>query len=249
MRAITHREDPGLLERIEGLSSKVWPEYNLHGDVMNRHWGRLYEVFPDYQFVLYDDDADVVLAEGHTMPCSWDGTVQGLPAGIDGVMVDGFATAEAGTATNTLCALAVEIPPEHQARRLSTTMLEAMQSLAASNGLGSLIAPIRPNWKDRYPITPIEEYAAWTRADGMPFDPWMRVHARLGARVLKAEPESLLITGTVASWERWTEMEFPASGDYVFPQGLAPVTIDRAADLGRYWEPNIWMLHLVTPEG
>jgi hypothetical protein len=41
-------------------------------------------------------------------------------------------------------------------------------------------------------------------------------------------------------------MAFPASGNYVFPQGLAPVTIDRNADTGRYWEPNVWMRHPVS---
>jgi hypothetical protein len=71
----------------------------------------------------------------------------------------------------------------------------------------------------------------------------MRVHVRLGARILKAEAESLVITGTVAEWEEWTGMEFPASGEFTFPAGLAPVTIDRDADLGRYWEPNVWMAH------
>lgn len=247
MKAITHREDPGLVDRLEGLSAEVWPEYNLHGDVMNLYWGRLYEVFPDFQFVLYDDGADVALAEGHTMPLQWDGTADGLPAGIDGAMQDGFAEAEAGTDPNTLCALAIEIPPVHQAKRLSTVMLDAMRSIARRHGFAQLIAPIRPNWKDRYPLTPIDEYARWTRADGEPFDPWMRVHARLGARMLKAEPESLLITGSVAEWERWTGMAFPASGEYVFPSGLAPVTIDLDADVGRYWEPNIWLVHDVTP--
>ena len=244
MRAITHTEDPALVDRLEGLSAQVWPEYNLHGDVMNRYWGRLYEVFPDFQFVLLDDDG-VALAEGHTMPCNWDGTPEGLPAGIDGAVEDGFRAAEEKAPVDTLCALAVEIPPAHQARRLSTTMLEAMRSVAARHGFGNLIAPVRPNWKDRYPITPIEEYASWPRSDGLPFDPWMRVHARLGARLLKTEPESLLITGTVDEWERWTGMEFPASGDYVFPQGLAPVTIDRDAGTGSYWEPNVWMVHTV----
>jgi hypothetical protein len=69
------------------------------------------------------------------------------------------------------------------------------------------------------------------------------VHVRLGAEILAPVAESLLITGTVAEWESWTQMSFPSSGDYVFPQGLAPVTIDRSADLGRYWEPNVWMRH------
>ena len=38
-------------------------------------------------------------------------------------------------------------------------------------------------------------------------------------------------------------MAFPESGDYVFPRGLATVAIDREADVGRYWEPNVWMVH------
>ena len=33
------------------------------------------------------------------------------------------------------------------------------------------------------------------------------------------------------------------TGDYVFPAGLATVHIDREADTGEYWEPNIWIIH------
>ena len=40
-------------------------------------------------------------------------------------------------------------------------------------------------------------------------------------------------------------MAFPESGVYPFPGGLSPVTIDREADLGSYWEPNVWMRHTV----
>jgi hypothetical protein len=53
----------------------------------------------------------------------------------------------------------------------------------------------------------------------------------------------LRITGTVDEWEAWTSMAFPETGDYVFPEGLAPVHIDREADVGSYWEPNVWMIH------
>jgi len=69
------------------------------------------------------------------------------------------------------------------------------------------------------------------------------VHERLGARVLHPLPRSLRITGTVAEWESWTAMAFPESGEYVFPEGLATVQIDRSADRGSYWEPNVWMVH------
>jgi len=119
-----------------------------------------------------------------------------------------------------------------------------MLGIARRHELGSLIAPVRPSWKERYPLVPIERYAGWRRADGLLFDPWMRVHERLGAAVLKAEPHSLRITGTVADWEGWTAMSFPETADYWFPGGLATVAIDRDADEGRYWEPNVWMRHM-----
>jgi hypothetical protein len=86
---------------------------------------------------------------------------------------------------------------------------------------------VRPNWKERYPLIPIERYASWVREDGLPFDPWMRVHARLGAEILRPEPESLRIVGAVAEWEEWTGMAFPESGEYVVPHGLAPLRVDR----------------------
>jgi hypothetical protein len=40
-------------------------------------------------------------------------------------------------------------------------------------------------------------------------------------------------------------MQFPESGEYVFPAGLAPVQIDRAQDVGTYWEPNVWIVHTI----
>ena len=38
-------------------------------------------------------------------------------------------------------------------------------------------------------------------------------------------------------------MAFPESGEYVIPGGLQPLTIDREVDEGRYYEPNVWLLH------
>jgi len=51
--------------------------------------------------------------------------------------------------------------------------------IARGHGLGALVAPVRPNWKERYPLVPIERYSEWRRDDGLLFDPWMRVHERL----------------------------------------------------------------------
>ena len=216
-----------------------FPEYNNHGDVLNRYWGRLTEERAEFQFHLVESDE--ILARARCVPVRWDGTVEDLPAGIDGAIARGFD--EEGA--NVLCAMLISVPRAQRGRGRSGDALRAMLDIARTHGLEALIAPVRPNWKDRYPLVPIERYATWRRKDGLLFDPWLRVHERAGAKVLKAEPQSLRITGTVAEWEEWTEMPFPESGEYVFPGGLATLEIDRERDAGRYWEPNVWMVHAV----
>jgi hypothetical protein len=50
----TAAERPDLWER--GIpSEEVWPEYNLHGDDLNRWWQHLDVELADFQFVLYDE--------------------------------------------------------------------------------------------------------------------------------------------------------------------------------------------------
>jgi GNAT superfamily N-acetyltransferase len=234
----TARERPDLLERAWQLTAGTLPEYNNHGDVLNRYWGRLTEELPDFQFHLVDADGEPI-ARARSIPLRWDATVEDVPHGIDGAIERGF---EEGGA-NVLCALLIAVAQSHQGRGLSHVALEGMLTIARDHGLHAVIAPVRPSWKERYPLTPIDRYANWRRDDGLPFDPWLRVHARLGADVLRPEPRSLRITGTIAEWESWTAMAFPESGEYVFPHGLATVAIDRNADRGAYWEPNVWMRH------
>ena len=134
----THVERPDLADRID---FDVWPAYNTHGDVLNRYWRRLYEDFPEFQFVLYDEDEDVVLGEGHTIPCTWDRTPEGLPAGIDGMLELGFALREEGRAPDALSAMAIEIRPAAQGGGLSRAMLEGMREIGRRHGLGALLAP------------------------------------------------------------------------------------------------------------
>jgi GNAT superfamily N-acetyltransferase len=242
-QVIRYSDRPELWDSIGGLSSEVWPEYNRHGDVLNQYWDQLYEAFPQWQFVLYDAGPGQVLAEGHTIPVAWDGADAALGPGIDASIAAGFALRAAGGTPTALCALAAEILPRHQGRGLSATVLRAMAGLASGAGLAHLIAPVRPYLKERYPTIPIERYARWTREDGTPFDPWIRVHTRLGGRLGPVLPRSLRITGNIADWESWTGMHFPETGDYVFPAGLGTVHIDRDQDTGRYWEPNVWLIH------
>jgi GNAT superfamily N-acetyltransferase len=233
----TVAERPDLMEPAWEATSDAMPEYNNHGDVLNRYWGRLTEERPEFQFHLVDGDA--IVARARSIPVRWSGAVDDLPAGIDGAIARGFD--EEGA--NALCAMIISVPRAERGRGRSSEALQAMLEIARVHGLDALIAPVRPSFKERYPLTPIERYANWRRADGLLFDPWLRVHERAGAKVLRPEPRSLRITGSRAEWEEWTEMAFPESGEYVFPGGLATVEIDREQDVGRYWEPNVWMEH------
>jgi hypothetical protein len=238
----TAAERPDLWER--GIpSADVWPEYNLHGDVLNRWWPHLDEELAEFQFVLYDEADDLVVAEGHTGPFWWDGSDATLPDGIDAAIELIFRQRRATEPVNTLCALAAESPRDGRRRGLAGAILDAMRTIGRGQGLTHLVAPVRPSMKDRYPLASIERYVQWRRDDGQLFDPWMRIHERLGARVSTPLPESMRISGTVEEWESWTGLPFPDSGDYVFPDGLAPLHVDRESGQGSYWEPNVWMIH------
>jgi hypothetical protein len=120
-----------------------------------------------------------------------------------------------------------------------------MRGLAARHGLARFVAPVRPTMKARYPLTPMARYVQWRRSDGLPFDPWLRVHTRLGAELLGVCDRSMVVNGTVDEWEDWTGMTFPDSGSYVIDGALVPVTINRETGHGEYIEPNVWMRHPV----
>jgi hypothetical protein len=105
--AVRYSDRPELWDRLEDLSAQVWPEYNLHGDVLNEYWARLYDDFALFQFVLYDEERDEVLAEGHTIPVPWDGSPAGLGPGIDHAIEAGFDLLRPGGRTSAPPALVV----------------------------------------------------------------------------------------------------------------------------------------------
>ena len=223
----TAAERPDLWER--GIASEsVWPEYNLHGDVLNQWWGHLDEDLADYQFVLYDEAADEVVAEGHTGPLWWDGSDATLPPGIDDALVDIFARARSGEPVNTLCALAAESPREGRARGLAVQILGAMRTIAERQGLTHLVAPVRPSLKERYPHdadrTLRRAGGATTVSCSTPGCGSTNGSARGSPAPCRSRCGSPARSRSGSRGPGWS---FPESGDYVFPEGLAPVHIDR----------------------
>ena len=237
----TLAEKPEFATQLDRLDDNSWPEFLFHNDI--HHWHALFEIFLEYQVLFCE--GDTLIAGGHTIPIVWDGTVDDLPDTIEDILLRAIAAHEASITCNTQVAVAAMVSADHRGQGLSSALLKAMKVVGAANGLASLIVPVRPTLKPRYPLIPMEAYAAWQRDDGLPYDPWLRVHARLGARTLAIAPCTLTVTGTVAEWESWTNQPLPGSGDYVVAGALQPVHIDREKDNGRYEDPNVWVKHQI----
>jgi GNAT superfamily N-acetyltransferase len=238
----TRADRTGKQPHIASLEQGIWPEFMYHDAVLERLFGRVIEEYAEFQFYVWDDERGEVVGGGNAIPAAWGGDAATLPdRGIDAVVEARFS--DDPPAPNVLCALQIVIAPELRAQGLSSRMIERMAEIGRAHELDTLIAPVRPNLKHSYPLTPIERYIDWRRADGMLLDPWLRTHERLGASIVRVAPESMRIQGTVAQWEEWTELAFPESGSYVVPGALVPVEIDRERDEGLYVEPNVWMLH------
>lgn len=238
MKLVRYADRPDLLERrYEELTKPTFPAYMNENEPGNLYWARLYTEFPDFQVALVDGDD--LLAEAHAIPLAWDGTLDDLPSGWDEGFVRGMTSDRPHSA---LMAIAISVSPAHQGRQLSSRMIGTFTDNARAAGLAEgVIAPVRPTWKERYPLISIERYAEWRRPDGAHFDPWLRIHERVGGRILALAPESMTIRGTPAEWEEWTGMAFPGDGSYVFPGCLAPVTF--VDGVGTHVEPNVWVRH------
>jgi hypothetical protein len=122
-------------------------------------------------------------------------------------------------------------------------MVQAVRAVTKSAGLQSLIIPLRPSEKHRYPLVRMDDYITWKTEQGLPFDAWLRVHARAGAKIIKVCHRSKTIRGTRIEWKQWTGMEFPQSGQYIIDGALNSIEINVEKDEGIYLEPNVWIVH------
>jgi len=233
---VRYADRPDLLARRHEALGSTFPEYMHHNEPGGRFWGRLYGDFPEFQLALLDGDE--LVAECHALPVAWDGTVEGLPEGWDDAFTQGMTSGAEPTA---LSALAISVHASRQGQQLSSRMIGAFRETARAAGLAHVLAPVRPTLKARYPLIPIERYVEWRREDGAHFDPWLRIHERVGGEILAPCPRSMVMRAPLAEWEEWTGMRFPEDGEYVFPGALATLVVEGG--VGTHVEPNVWVRH------
>ena len=241
---VTAEKTENFSELADTVSIPSWPEFMLHDEVANKCWGSMVRNHPQFQFALVDEKSGRWVAVGNSIPVRWDGEIEDLPdEGWDWAMTSG----KEDTGWNIVSAIAIEIHPDMRGKRLSSIMIRIMRENAANHGFSKLIGPVRPNKKHEFPHMPMEEYIQKKNGDEL-FDPWMRVHARLGAKVVKVCHKAMRIPGTIEEWQKWTNRTFRKSGSYVIDMALVPINIDVENDSGVYVEPNVWMVHTIKED-
>ncbi|MFT4415910.1 GNAT family N-acetyltransferase [Fredinandcohnia humi] len=241
-KVFTLQERPDLVTKMNRLHSAGWAKFMLFDEVAEQYFGKLAVLFPEYQFLLVDDE-DQAIACGNSVPFQWNGTIEDLPGGWDDVLGRSVNEYNNGLEPNAVSAIAIVVDPAFRGKKISDVMVHTMKELVRKKKITQMVAPVRPSLKHKYPLIPMESYANWKREDGSPFDPWLRIHWKSKADILKVAEESMIIKGTVEQWESWTGLKLPDSGSYTIPDGLIPLVLDIEKNSGIYIEPNVWMKH------
>jgi hypothetical protein len=228
--------------QLEGLFAEGFPAFITADQEVKNYIHRVRTYFPQLDIMLIDDDREPV-ATGWGVPITWNSHVSDLPTSFADILRRAVTLHEADQPADTFVICGGVVHPDSKGTGASAALVAGLCDTAGAHGLSQVIAPLRPTRKHLYPLTQIEDYATWVRDDGLPLDPWLRLHLRHGAHVIALAPEAQTMTGTVTQWQDWTGLTFPDSGQYVIPQGLSLLQIDRETDAGTYVEPNIWVRH------
>jgi GNAT superfamily N-acetyltransferase len=217
-----------------------WPEFMRHDPIGGLFYGNLETRFPEYVLVAEEDPGEVV-ACAYSIPFALGGDP--LPDnGWDFAIRNGLLTSLRGQQPDAISAVEIAVRPDRQGTGVSRQMLEAMRDNAARRGFAELLAPVRPTGKADV-NEPMSTYAFRIREDGLPIDPWLRVHVRAGGRIEKVAPRSMVVPGTLEEWREWTGLPFDETGPVVVPRALAPVHCDVEHGVAVYVEPNVWVVH------
>ncbi|MFE6104601.1 N-acetyltransferase [Streptomyces laurentii] len=245
LRITTLAERPALQGKLWGMKD-LWPEFMMNDPVGWAYIGRIVSEFPEYVLVATDGADGPVVARGFSVPFRLAAEGRGeLPdTGWDQVLLWAFSDQRLKREPDTVSAIEITVDTSALGHGISHRMLAAMRANAQRLGFSDLIAPVRPNGKHLEARSSIHEYAFRTReSDGLPHDPWLRVHVRAGGTVEKVAPASMTIGGSLAQWREWTGLAFDTDGPVEVPGALIPVHCDTAGGFAVYVEPNIWVRH------
>jgi hypothetical protein len=230
---------PDLTDGMWDMESP-WPEFMRHDPIGGLFYGNVVDRFADYVLIA-QDESGAVAAQAFSVPFVL-GDAALPPNGWDAVIRSGLLASVRGEEPDAISAVEIVVRTDLQGQGLSGQMLVAMRDNAARHGFAELVAPVRPNGKADV-HEPMTAYAARVRDDGLPVDPWLRVHVRAGGVIDRVAPRSMVVPGTLEEWREWTGLPFDTTGPVEVPKALAPVWCDAEHGTAVYVEPNVWVRH------
>jgi hypothetical protein len=242
-------DDPELVEVLEELVNTVWSKPYILGRAPRNEklfvdWNAIYEKQPECQIGLFEAKTGCLLAAINSLALRWDQPLSNLPdTGWDWAVHTGLQSSSFHIEPNILAALAVTVAPAARKRGMSGKALALLKAMSRDQGLQHLIVPVRPLMKHQYPDIPLEEYIRWTNEDGLPHDPWLRAHARIGGRISHVCSNSMTIRATLPEWSSWTGIDFDRSTSVSVSGMPGMLHVDCALEIATYVEPNVWVIH------
>lgn len=216
------------------IEDLVWPTFNqmAEGSIAIDYDQR-------FHLVARDPDRDMLVATIDGIEFDWDGDPQNLPdRGWTEIIEKGL---EGTGKTDWVAALGTSILPEYQQFGLSRILLEKLVSLAKSLGYKGVLAPVRPVYRWRALHLSLDEYADFRLKNGEHFDPWLRVHERIGGEIIGTCPGSAIFTAPVSDWQDWSKMKLPNRGRVLVPNAINYLEIQNG--IGTLKEDSIWVTH------
>lgn len=227
--------------------SGLWPQFMQQDPISALFYAQATQRFAAFTLVAYDPaDPDRPVARSCSVPFAMGETIDrpALPDdGWDGVIRWSWLDGLAGREPTHVSALEVAVRPDLRGTGVAAVLLEAKRANARRLGFSELFAPVRPSLKSAEPHVPMADYVRRVRDDGLPTDPWLRLHVRAGGEVVGVCSRAMTISGTLAEWREWTGMPFDRTGDVVVEGALNPVHCSVEHDHAVYVEPGVWVRH------
>lgn len=248
LELVTIRARPDLRDAVHSdMFNRLWPEFMLHDPVASLFFeSPHFDRYLDTAFAVIDP-AEPGRAVGRAFAVPFVFGAHGrdeLPdSGWDGVIRWAHEDQALGRRPNAVSALEITLLPEFRGQGASRLVLDAMRRQAGALGHRQVFAPVRPTAKHLEPFTPMAEYVARRTPEGLPADPWLRVHARAGGEIVKVAPTSMVVAGTLSEWRRWSGLPLLESGFLAVPGALSPLAVSVEQDHAVYVEPNVWVRH------
>lgn len=252
LEVVTLRARPDLRSQVFSAAiQSAWPEFMRHDPIAELYFsdGHL-DAYLDLAFAIVDSaDPNIAVGRAFAVPFAFGETQDRarLPdTGWDGVILWAHHDRMNARPANAVSALEIMLLPSHRGQGASRLVLDAMRRQVRALGYRHMFAPVRPTSRHLEPTTPMADFVARVGADGLPADPWLRVHARAGGTIVGIAPRSMVIHGSLQDWRAWTGLPLLRSGPAIVPGALVPIQVSVEHDHAVYVEPNVWVRHIVV---